>query len=77
MKPQILIRKGNRFELNEKGLLPYLRRKKDMVTAAVSIVCKDFKDNQHKYEGLSAAQKLSRMNELIYRILEDWGIYKG
>lgn len=77
MKPPILIRKGNRFEINEQGLLPYLKRKKDMVSAAVSAVCADFKNNQEKYQGLQAGQKLARMNELIYQILEDWGIYKG
>jgi len=77
MKPPILIRKGNRFTINENGMLPYLRQKIDMVSAAVSAVCADFKINNSNYEGLSASQKLSRMNELIYRILEDWGIYKG
>lgn len=76
MKPLIIKRIGNRFDINHRGILPYLRKKKDYIVAAVNIACQDFKLNPHKYEKLTPEQKLNKLNDVVYDVLEKWGIYK-
>jgi len=43
MKPLIVTRKGNKFVIDNTKLLPYLRKNKDLVQAAIRIACEDMK----------------------------------
>lgn len=48
----------------------------DLINAAITAACQDVKINPDKYKGLDNIQKLDKMNELVYGILEKWNIYK-
>jgi hypothetical protein len=76
MKPQIIKRFGNRFDIDERAILPYLRKHKDYIAAAVRIACEDFKINPGKYQNLDNAGKLKKLNETVYQVLLEWGIWK-
>lgn len=77
MKPDLLIRKGNKFKINKSQILPYMRNKVPEIEQAVLIACNDFKYSPSYYEGMDNKQKLKEINRLIYDILDKWGIYKG
>lgn len=76
MKPQLIRRIGNRFDIDDTKILPYLRKNKDYIVAAVKIACQEFKVNPKKYNGLNQYEKLNRLNETVYQILKEWGVYK-
>lgn len=75
-KPQIIVRKGDRFVIDDTKLLPYLRRHRDLVQSAVAVACQHYIDNPNIYRFLNPQQKLEKMNEIAYQVLEQWGIYK-
>jgi hypothetical protein len=76
MKRPIIKRIGNRFDIDESSILPYQRKNKDYIVAAVRIACEEFKVNPKKYDGLDNQQKLKKINETVYQILTEWGIWK-
>ena len=76
MKPNLLIRRGNRFVFDKTKVLPYMGKNMDLINAAITAACQDVKINPDKYKGLDNIQKLDKMNELVYAILEKWNIYK-
>ena len=75
-RPLLIKRKGNKFVLDEAQLFPYLRKSKDLVIAALTIACNDFKQNPHLYETNDASERLQKINDKIYSVLKAWGIYK-
>jgi hypothetical protein len=76
MKPLIVTRKGNKFVIDNTKLLPYLRKNKDLVQAAIRIACEDMKYHPEQYEYLDNTSKLRKLNDIVYKVLENWGIYK-
>jgi len=77
MKHDILIRQGNKFKINKKQIPPYMRKNMSEIQQAVSVACMDFKYSPKFYKRLTNPEKLRLMNELIYDLLEKWGIYQG
>ena len=77
MKPQIIRRIGNRFDVDKTKILPYLRKHQDAILKAVDIICQDFKNNKTTYSQLSNQEKLDKLNDRVYQILTEWGIYKN
>ena len=41
MKPNLILRKGNKFIVDESKILPYMRRDKDLVISAITLACKE------------------------------------
>lgn len=76
-RPNVIIRRGDRFELNQARLYPHLRRQEDMVRAALHMVCLHYKSYPDEYKSLQPTEQLDKVNNLFYQILADWGIYKG
>jgi hypothetical protein len=76
MKPQIVIRAGNRFTICEKNILPYMTKNIDLIISAVSKACTELKTSPEKFEG-SNQSKLNKLNDRVYEILTDWKVYKG
>ena len=75
-KPDILIRSGNKFKVNKKQILPYMKKHTSDIEQAVLIACQDYKKSPRYYKGMTNKQVLDELNELIYVILGKWGIYK-
>lgn len=75
MKPDIIVRKDNKFMVDESKLLPYMRKHKDLVMAAVSLACQKLKDDPNSFSP-NPIDKLSQLNSLIYDILKGWKVYK-
>jgi hypothetical protein len=76
-KPNLVKRAGNRFVVDESVILPYMRKNRDVILSAVTIACQDFKLSPKEYENLKPVEKLQKINESVYELLESWGIYKG
>ena len=76
-KLNVIVRRGDRFELNESRLYPHLRKHEDTVRTAVYMACLHYKSYPQEYEGLQPKDQLDRVNEIFYKFLIDWGIYKG
>ena len=76
MKPQLIVRAGNRFALQEKNILPYMRKDLDLIIAAVSKACTELKDTPERFEG-SNQERLDKLNNRTYEILTQWKVYKG
>lgn len=76
-KPPLIRRAGDRFILDESRILPYMRKSRDVIRSAVTVVCNDFKLNPEGYETLHPEQKLVKLNEELYKLLQTWGVYKG
>lgn len=76
MKPYLVIRAGNKFNVAEKNILPYMRKNKDLIIAAVSQACTELKDTPERFEG-SNQDRLQKLNDRVYQILTDWKVYKG
>lgn len=76
-RPDVIIRRGDRFELNESKLYPHLRRKEDMVRLALHMVCLHYKSYPDEYKSLQPKEQLAKVNNLFYQLLTDYGIYKG
>lgn len=75
MKPNIIVRKGNKFVIDEPRLLPYLNRSKDLVMAAVGLACEKLKESPDEFDS-NPVKKLNQLNELVYSHLKEWGVYK-
>jgi hypothetical protein len=76
MKPQLVIRAGNKFTICEKNILPYMRRHVDLIISAISKACTELKEHPENFEG-SNQYKLNKLNNRVYEILKDWKVYKG
>ena len=76
MKPNLLVRRGNRFVFDQTKVLPYMRRSTDLINAAITIACQDLKINPNKYKDLDNEAKLNEINNIVYKLLEKWNIYK-
>jgi len=76
-RPNVIIRRGDRFELNERLLYPHLRSKEDMVRVALHMSCLHYKAYPDEYKSLQPKEQLDKVNNLFYQLLTDWGIYKG
>jgi hypothetical protein len=76
-RPDVIVRRGDRFEVNQSRLYPHLRRKEDMVRTALHMVMLHYKSHPQEYEQLPPKGQLDKVNDLFYTILKDWGIYKG
>ena len=76
-RPNIIIRRGDRFVVNESKLFPHLRRNEDMVRTAVHMACLHYKSYPEEYETLQPKDQLDKVNEIFYQFLKEWGIYKG
>lgn len=76
-RPSVIVRRGDRFEVNQSRLYPHLRRQEDMVRTALHMVCLHYKAHPQDYQQLHPRDQLDKVNELFYQILKDWGIYKG
>lgn len=76
-RPNVIIRRGDRFELNESRLYPHLRKQEDMVRTALHMVCLHYKSRPDEYQHLQPKDQLDKVNDLFYQLLKDWGIYKG
>lgn len=77
LKPRIIIRTGNKFVIDERKILPYMRKSKDLIMSAITVACEDFKRNPDTYGILSQEQKIEKLNNVVYDVLEKWGVYKG
>ena len=76
-KPQIIVRKEGKFILDERKIMPYMRKSKDLIAVAVSVACRDLKENPDKYESLNPKDRLLKLNDFVYELLLTWGIYKS
>ena len=76
MKPQLVVRAGNRFILQEKNILPYMKKDIDLLIAAVSKACTELKESPERFDG-SNKEKLDKLNNRVYDILTQWQVYKG
>ena len=76
-RPNVIIRRGNRFELNESRLYPHLRSKDDMVRTALNMACLHYKTYPSEYSSLKPKDQLDKVNDIFYQFLIEWGIYKG
>ncbi len=75
MKPNIIVRTGNKFMVDERKILPYMRNSKDLIVAAVSIACTELKQTPDKFS-LIPNKKLQELNDRVYELLKEWKVYK-
>lgn len=75
MKPNIIVRKGNKFVVDETKILPYMLAHKDMIIAAISQACEDLKSNPDRYSS-NPVDKLKQLNNNVYELLKQWKVYK-
>lgn len=75
MKPDLVVRVGNKFILDERKILPYMKKDLDMVINALSIVCEDLKHNPQKFSTNSKI-RLGELNSKIYDVLKEMNVYK-
>lgn len=75
MKPNIIVRKGNKFIIDERKILPYMRKSKDLIIAAVSSACNELKQSPDSFNSNSVI-KLQELNDKVYQLLEEWNVYK-
>lgn len=75
MKPNLIVRKGNKFVIDETKILPYMKKSKDLVQAAVSIAATELKE--HPQDDKDAVTKLQDLNNRVYELLSAWKVYKG
>lgn len=76
-RPNVIVRKGDRFKLDESRLFPHLRRHEDSVRIAVHMACLHYKSYPDEYKALQPIDQLDKVNSVFYQFLIDWGIYKG
>lgn len=76
-RPNVIIRRGDRFELSESRLFPHLRRQEDMVRTAVHMACLHYKSYPNEYKELNPKDQLDKVNNMFYEFLIEWGVYKG
>lgn len=76
-RPNVIVRRGDRFILDSKRLYPHLRKEEDMVRSALQMACLHYKAYPQEYKHLSPKDQLDKVNDKFYQFLIDWGIYKG
>lgn len=76
-RPNVIIRRGDRFQVDERKLYPHLKREEDMVRSALYMASLHYKSYPTQYTGMSAKDKLDKINDMFYQFLKDWGVYKG
>lgn len=76
-RPNVIVRKGNRFEINQSKLYPHLKKHEDMVRTAVHMASLHYSTHPEQYQGLKPTEQLDKVNEKFYQFLIEWGIYKG
>lgn len=76
-RPNVIVRRGDRFVLNENRLYPHLRRQEDMIRSALHLACLHYKTYPDQYKELKPKDQLDKVNDIFYQFLIDWGIYKG
>ena len=76
-RPNVIIRRGDRFILNESRLYSHLRKEEDMVRSALHMACLHYKSYPQEYKHLKPKDQLDKVNTKFYELLIDWGIYKG
>lgn len=76
-RSNVIVRRGDRFELNESRLFPHLRKNEDMVRTAAHMACLHYKSYPQEYDNLEPKDQLNKVNNVFYQFLIDWGIYKG
>lgn len=76
-RPNVIVRRGDRFQLDESRLFPHLRRHEDSVRSAVYMACLHYKSHPEEYRDLQPDYRLDKVNDVFYQFLIDWGIYKG
>lgn len=45
--------------------------------AAITVATEYLKENPDEFEDMSPSDKLDKLNDIIYEVLTQWGIYKG
>lgn len=76
-RPKVIIRRGDRFMVDESRLLPHLKTHEDMVRTALHMASLHYKSRPEEYKDLDPRQKLDKVNDMFYEFLIEWGIYKG
>jgi len=76
-KLPLIKRAGNRFAVDESKILPYMRKSKGLIMSAIGVATEYLKENPDEFEGLAPNDKLDKLNDIVYEVLTDWGIYKG
>lgn len=76
-RPSVIVRRGNRFEVNESRLYPHLKRHEDMIRSALHMTCLHYKAYPSEYIDLKPKDQLDKVNNMFYQFLIEWGIYKG
>jgi hypothetical protein len=75
MKPNIIVRRGNKFIIDESKILPYMRKNKDLIILAVSNACQELKQFPASFNPNSVC-KLQELNDRVYELLKEWKVYK-
>lgn len=75
MKPNIIVRKGNRFVVDTDKILPYMRKNTDIILNCLGVVCEDLKANPGNFSTDSKI-KLDQLNTKLYDLLRDLQVYK-
>ena len=76
-KLPLIKRAGNRFAVDESKILPYMRKSKGLIMSAIGVATEYLKENPDEFEGMLPKDKLEKLNDIVYEVLTDWGIYKG
>lgn len=76
-RPDVIVRKGDRFEVNLSRLYPHLRKHEDMVRSALHMASLHYKTYPSEYNDLKPKDQLDKVNDKFYQFLIEWGIYKG
>ena len=76
-RPNVIVRKGDRFQLEVSRLFPHLRREEDTVRSAVHMACLHYRSHPEEYEELTPRDQLDKVNQMFYEFLIEWGVYKG
>lgn len=75
MKPNLIVRKGNRFVVDTNKILPYMRKSLDLILNCLSLVCEDLKANPDSYNS-DPKIKLDQLNSKLYDLLKELKVYK-
>lgn len=74
---KVIVRRGDRFVLDESKLYPHLRKHEDMVRTALHMACLHYKYYPQEYKDLKPTEQLDKVNDTFHELLIKWGIYKG
>lgn len=74
MRPNLVVRKGNKFTFDESKVLPYMKDSKDLILAAIAVASNELKSSPSQS---SSQVKLQELNDRVYELLAAWKVYKG